>query len=176
VPKRFKHYKLNSPCPACGGYNGASRKEKRCKGYFDAEREEYYCQHVESATEKNPFGVPLYLVGNVVGSEASAERSSDIASPTSPPPTKGFDLRSPPTEQYNETYSQNIPEEEKVNTGLTKPEGLAPAGLVIEKIEVRDEPWFRVVRDGVEVTRVKRDQLPLLRGWVIELKERYDGT
>ena len=153
------------PCPSCGGYNGAYRKEKRCKG-FESEGGRIYCQNVETESYISPFGVKLYL-------------QEDVAPPSYPSPATRLGrvgdtvlevLVSPATSDTkgNEPYSQNIPSEDDLNTGLTigdeivhYPERPGPWGW-----EAHSRKMFVVRRGGVEVAR-DSSQLRL-RSWFLE--------
>lgn len=159
-----RNWKLAAPCPVCHGYNGASRKANRCKGFL-SDFGVPYCQNVESSYFVEPFGVRLYRhtiedFGVLENSSASSKLVSTDTYPTFPPTT-------------NENGSQNtrIPESEKLNTDLTivmeethYPERPGPWGWP-EHTEV----WYVVYRGTEEVTRSKSKRL--LRGWINQTEE-----
>ena len=56
----WQRFKKASPCPNCGGYNGAYDKSNRCKGFLRREGDGFYCRE-ENGTKPLDFPVPLYL-------------------------------------------------------------------------------------------------------------------
>jgi hypothetical protein len=194
-------YRKTHPCPVCHGYNGAYRKENRCKGFI-SEKGRVYCSRVESPVRPDgSVPLPLSLFGGGVTvyghdvEDLSPHDSDSLSSSSSPSPANASDLgsfRSSPNQatKGNEEYSKNIPSKEEVNTDLT-----------FQGVEVREEeipvpgrtgPWgwepytqkmFVVYRNGVQADgtvvpiEVARDKSLLrLRGWVLESEKEDHGN
>jgi len=69
-----KGYKKTSPCPACGGYGGAYKKENRCRGFISASGTTW-CENSLSPTKKDLGYCLVYLV-------EEAKLSSNRETPT----------------------------------------------------------------------------------------------
>lgn len=48
-------------CPVCGGYGGAGKKSRRCRGFMHRDGEALFCEKDNGKEPKNFLGFPLYV-------------------------------------------------------------------------------------------------------------------